>query len=172
MKKKKNQVENKSKKKNTSTKKPSGIINFNFYTNKVRSLDGKKPDKRTCVYYDKNSKNCTNKNCSKIICYTASNCTAYKRKEKEIRRKLSHYNENYLPLPYKAGTHERTNEYIGVSKNIGTSMHVGYLKSNEPRRHKSRCIFYEKESKNCTWYFVKCSGSNKCEKYSENNDSN
>ena len=31
----------------------SGSVIKGIYTHKVKSLDGKKPDKRTCIYYDK-----------------------------------------------------------------------------------------------------------------------
>lgn len=70
-------------------------------------------------------------------------------------------------LTYQAGTHERSNEYIRVSKNVGTAMHVGYMKSNEARRHKSRCEFYDKNLKYCEIKKRTCPGSARCNSYRE-----
>lgn len=84
-----------------------------------------------------------------------------------IKSKLSSYNEDYLEQPFMASTHERTNKYIGLSKNIGTPVHVGYMKSNDKRRHKARCIYYDKINKLCKWFMYKCIGSSKCDKYKE-----
>lgn len=60
----------------------NNIINGkeSIYLHDVTSLDGIRPNKRTCIYYDKITKYCTNKKCSKSICTTAQNCTCYKRK--------------------------------------------------------------------------------------------
>ena len=91
----------------------------------------------------------------------SDSCKYYK------KNKIEKENDIFVTLPIQAGTHERTNEYIAVSRNIGTPCHVGYMKSNEPRRHKARCIYYDKESKKCRHYLYKCIGSSKCEKYKE-----
>lgn len=145
------------------------IINnkSSIYIHSVRSLDGKKPDKRTCIFYDKDTQKCTNNKCSIIICTTAHNCTCYKRKQKEPKQKLSPYNDTYTPLPYKSSIHESDNRFIGMSKNIGTPVHGEYLKSDGYRRHKARCIYYNKKTKLCTWFSHKCIGSSHCNKYQE-----
>lgn len=122
--------------------------------------------KKRCLYYDKNSQMCTNKKCHTSYCTTARNCTCYE--EKEVTYKtLSDYDDTYIQLPDQAGTHERTNEYIAVSKAIGTPCHVGYMKNPGERRHKARCIYYDKSNKQCKYYKFKCIGSSRCEKYEE-----
>uniref|UniRef100_UPI00280B3539 hypothetical protein n=1 Tax=uncultured Thomasclavelia sp. TaxID=3025759 RepID=UPI00280B3539 len=136
-----------------------------FYTHKVVSLDGMKPDKRTCIYYDKATQNCTNKHCSKIVCTTASNCTSYKRKEKEKSNKLSSYDDTYIVLPKRAGIHQSNNRYIALSKNIGTPVNVKFLKSDGQRRHKTRCIHYYNDTKNCSLLSKRCHGSSHCSDY-------
>ena len=64
----------------SNTKVCSSIINNNacIYTNSTRSIDGIKQDKRTCIYYDKSTKQCKNERCSKVVCTTARNCSGYK----------------------------------------------------------------------------------------------
>lgn len=155
-------------KRNNNYSKPSRTKHSSLihYTNTVISLDGKKPDKRTCIYYNKETTYCANKRCSKTICTTAHNCTCYKRKE-PVKNKLSNYDDTYIQQPDQAGTHERTNEYIAVSKAIGTPCHVGYMKNPGQRRHKARCIYYDKSNKQCKYYKFKCIGSSRCEKYEE-----
>ncbi len=115
---------------------------------------------KNCKYY--NDEKCTCILSYKSFC-KSDNCNCYKEKEHKIIKS----DDDIVPLPMQAGTHERTNEYIKISKNIGTPCHVGYMKSTEPRRHKARCIYYEKESKKCTYYLYKCVGSSRCEKYHE-----
>lgn len=117
---------------------------------------------KDCIYYNKEKQTCNNRmNLMYNIFCKSDNCKYYKKKKSEKE------NDVFAPLPIQAGTHERTNEYIAVSRNIGTPCHVGYMKSNEPRRHKARCIYYDKESKKCRHYLYKCIGSSKCEKYKE-----
>lgn len=148
-----------------------GIINSkkSIYTNSTKSIDGKRQHKKSCMYYDTDNCKCKNDNCSKVICDTAHNCTAYKRKEKEKikKKKLSDYDENFLKIPYLASVHEPDTRYIGLSKNIGTPVHVGFLKSDGLRRHKARCIFYDKINKMCELFFKKCTGSSRCNDYIE-----
>lgn len=126
-----------------------------------------KPDKRTCIYYNKDNQKCKNKKCSKVICTTARNCTCYKRIEKTSKEELSSYDENYVTLPLQSGTHEKTNEYISINKTVGTPCHVGYLQGDGQRRHKVRCIYYDKTNKFCKWFMFKCTGSSHCERYEE-----
>lgn len=139
--------------KGTKSEKFKSIINYNIYTNKVKSLDGKRPDKRTCMFYEKSNQHCNNKDCNVTICTTASNCTCFKRREK-VKKKLSGYNDNYIHLPVKASVHEKDNRYISASKNIGTPCHVGYLKSDGQRRHKARCVYYDKIKKYLNYYYI------------------
>lgn len=115
---------------------------------------------KDCIHYNKEKKTC---NRVKSFC-RSSECIHFKTKKEKQKLKK---NGAFVPLPYQAGIHERTNEYIAISKNIGTPCHVGYMKSNEPRRHKTRCIYYQKENKMCKHYLYKCVGSSRCEKYQE-----
>lgn len=65
------------------------IIDNNSIINSKNSIydyspytpDGKRPNKRTCIYYDKINKKCNNSKCSKVYCDTASNCTCYRRRK-------------------------------------------------------------------------------------------
>ena len=75
--------------------------------------------------------------------------------------------ETYIEIPRISGTHEKTNEYIPISKKIGTPCHIGYIKSDGIRRHKTKCIYYIKEGKFCKYYGFKCIGSSKCVQYME-----
>lgn len=119
-----------------------------------------------CIYYNKEKQTCKNKNSLYYNVFCKSNdCKYYKEKEK-IKKK-SKGNNIFIPLPNQAGIHERNNEYISVSRNIGTPCHVGYMKSNDTRRHKTRCVYYCKENKQCKYYMFKCIGSAICEKYRE-----
>ena len=86
-KKKKNNIENAIIKHHKIINKYVGIksvINSkaSIYETTTKSIDGKRPDKRTCIYYDKSDGRCTNKNCSKSYCTTSHNCTGYKRRDK------------------------------------------------------------------------------------------
>lgn len=165
-KKNKNSYKNKS---NNNIIGHSGIIHGqnSIYIHTVKSINGKRQHKRSCIYYDVNSEQCNNKRCSKVICTTAHNCTGYKRKEKIIKNKLSDYDETYIQQPYKASIHDSDNRYIGMSRNIGTPVHEEYLKSDGIRRHKTRCIYYDKINKLCKWFMYKCIGSSHCKKYTE-----
>lgn len=62
----------------------TGIIHGqnSIYINKVKSYDGKRSDKITCMFYNKDTMKCTNEKCHTVICTTAYNCTLYKRKLK------------------------------------------------------------------------------------------
>lgn len=117
---------------------------------------------KECIYYNKEKQTCNNKMSLSYNTFCKSdNCKYY------IKKKIEKENDILVPLPNQAGIHERNNEYIAVSRNIGTPCHVGYMKSNDARRHKSRCIYYDKVSKTCKYYLFKCIGSSKCEKYQE-----
>lgn len=153
------------------------IINSqaSIYESSTQPIDGKRPDKRTCIFYNKSDGRCTNKKCSKSYCITSRNCTGYKRRENKksynhnikYDDELSEYDRNYLHQPKQSGTHERTNEYIAVSKKVGTPVHVGYMHSDGIRRHKARCIYYIKQNKYCKYYKIYCPGSSRCDKYQE-----
>lgn len=148
----------------------SGSVIKGIYTHKVKSLDGKKPDKRTCIYYDKTDKSCKNKRCSKSICVTSVGCTGYKRKEKTIannKKKNLKYSDLYLDMPIQSGIHESTTESIKLSRDIGTPVHLSYLKKNDDRRHKARCIYIDNATKMCKWFMRKCTSSSRCDKYKE-----
>lgn len=57
---------------------------------------------------------------------------------------------------------------MGINELTGTSWHIGALHKTDDRRHKSRCIYYDKSTFYCTttaspYYDRKCSGSAHCE---------
>lgn len=148
--------------------KHTGIINCKgIYIHAVKGKDGKRQHKKSCLYYDVDTENCMNNNCSSTVCYTAHNFTEYRRKEKEVKSKLSDYDETYIQKPFKASIHEPDNRYIRISRNIGTPMHGEYLKSDGIRRHKARCIYYNKVGKLCNYFVRKCLGTSRCNEYKE-----
>lgn len=62
----------------------------------------------------------------------------------------------------------------GMNQKIGTPSHIGYLKMSDgdTRRHKSRCVKYDKKKNICTcvkspYYATHCGGSSHCKFYSE-----
>lgn len=118
---------------------------------------------KDCIYYNHDKLTCT---CF-LSPYNHTLCKMCNCFKSNKIKKTDNENNVYIDIPIQAGIHERTNEYISVSKNIGTPYHVGYMKSNEPRRHKARCVYYQKENKMCKHYLYKCVGSTRCEKYEE-----
>lgn len=128
-----------------------------FHKTKKRGRIGK-----DCIYFNNEKLICNNTN---NFC-NSKNCIHFKPIKLDSGT-LSEYNENYISLPQQAGTHEKTNEYLHLSKNIGTPVHVHYLKSSDPRRHKAHCIYYRKDNKHCEYIFSKCRGSSHCLHYKE-----
>ena len=55
--------------------------------------DGRK-DKRSCVYYCKDSQKCINDKCSVVYCVSASGCGSYKRRNKRSRIKSNNINND------------------------------------------------------------------------------
>lgn len=55
----------------------------------------------------------------------------------------------------------------GVSELTGTPWHTEKMlrKEGDPRRHRSMCIYFEKESEYCEKRFMKCVGSAHCDYY-------
>lgn len=142
-----------------------------FYINKTPT----KQHKNSCMYRDKETNKCTNIKCHATYCQTAHNCTCYKRIEKPdltIKARESSngliFDESYtnIEMPVKSGIHEQTDGY-GMSKKIGTQVHIGYIKGDGNRRHKARCIYYIKDGKRCKLTISKCNGSSHCKKYRE-----
>lgn len=116
---------------------------------------------KDCIYFNENKLTCSNKNHYRYNNFCVSDdCLSFK-------QKLSPYDDTYIPLPNKSSIHESDNRFIGMSKNIGTPVHGEYLKSDGYRRHKARCIYYNKKTKSCTWFSHKCIGSSHCNKYQE-----
>lgn len=132
---------------------------------------------KDCIYFNHEKLTCLHPLSPYHNCFCNSKeCGFYKNKSPSKKPSLNHcqnrddlseFDRNYLPQNQQSGTHERTNEYITLSKSIGTPVHVGYLKSDGQRRHKSRCIYYKKDKKYCIIKSMKCPGSSKCEKYTE-----
>lgn len=58
----------------------------------------------------------------------------------------------------------------GISRGMtGTSWHIGHYerKEGDARRHRSRCIHYQKLNGHCTFYCGKCTGTSQCSRYEE-----
>ena len=55
---------------------------------------------------------------------------------------------------------------MGVRHMTGTPWHLETLKSNDNRRHKSNCGYYDNGY--CRFYIESCHGSAHCDKYDEN----
>ena len=68
------------------------------------------------------------------------------KKDLNYKKKKKH-NIDTIERPVQSGIHDTYKS--GLSRNIGTTVHVGYLHSNDDRRHKSRCIYYDKSDKLC-----------------------
>lgn len=65
-----------------------------------------------------------------------------------------------------------SDHYKKLSQDIGTPSHIDYLRKKDDRRHKSKCIYYNKQDKkchcvDCITYTFKCAGSGHCDRYQE-----
>lgn len=58
---------------------------------------------------------------------------------------------------------------MGVSQMTGTPWHLETLKTKEgePRRHRRKCRFYDKETAFCSRISFKCGGAARCSHYEE-----
>ena len=58
---------------------------------------------------------------------------------------------------------------MGVSKLTGTPWHIEQMRigDDDSRRHKSRCIYYNRNTGRCSKMVDKCIGSTYCENYKE-----
>ena len=155
-------------------KNSNSIIHSNllYYSKKGKRT---RKDKRTCIFYNPKNQKCKNEKCHISYCVNAKDCTQYKRKKKNKTTvktiktdKNIRYQDQYLDYPNQSGIHESIPvQNMILSKNIGTPCHTEFLKSKDKRRHKTRCIYYEKIDKFCTWLKTRCSGSTHCKKYQE-----
>lgn len=64
------------------------------------------------------------------------------------------------------------NKFKKLSSDIGTPSHIDFIKATDDRRHKARCIYYDKSDKKChcsgcCTYLLKCVGSAHCIGYRE-----
>lgn len=87
-----------------------------------------------------------------------------------MKNKHKKNNNTPIDMPVRSGIHDIYKS--GLSRNIGTAVHVGYLHSNDNRRHKSCCVYYNKSDKLCHCgksgcYMIKCYGSSHCTCYRE-----
>lgn len=87
-----------------------------------------------------------------------------------MKNKHKKNNNSPIDIPVQSGIHDIYSS--GLSRNIGTAVHVGYLHSNDDRRHKSRCIYYDKSDRSCHCgksgcYMMRCGGSSHCTCYRE-----
>lgn len=63
---------------------------------------------------------------------------------------------------------------MGLDRMTGTSWHITNIsmKENDSRRHKSRCVGYDKNKRKCKntkspYFLLQCGGSSKCKFYEE-----
>ena len=49
----------------------------------------------------------------------------------------------------------------------GVPWHIEVLKKDDDQRHRSRCIYYNREDKYCRYHIEQCRGSSHCEYYKE-----
>lgn len=134
----------------------------NSYTHNYKN----KGKGKTCIYFNEEKLTCDYLCDMKIkqFCKNAKGCPHY------IKKKiLSPYDDTFIEKPMQEFYHCPTNEYISLSKNIGTPCHPEYLKigENDKRRDKRRCIYYEKLHKLCSLKEFVCPGSSHCEEYNE-----
>lgn len=80
----------------------------------------------------------------------------------------------HVDKPMQEFYHNPTNTHIGLTKRMGTPAHGTYLSKGEydDRRHRSRCINYDKKQDVCTcvkgyYYLNHCCGSAQCNFYEE-----
>ncbi|WP_312045138.1 hypothetical protein [Anaerotignum sp.] len=146
----------------------SGIITIKNSKSKSNKHVKRGEKGKDCIYFNDEKLTCDNRFSGyyRQFCQL-SYCGRFKPKESKVNNELSDYDESYIQPPDKASVHEFTNEYIGLSKNIGTPCHIDYLKSKGCRRHRARCIYYDKIKKFCGWFMTKCTGSSHCDKYKE-----
>lgn len=143
----------------------AGIIHIKNSKSKSNKHIKRGKKGKDCIYFNDKKLTCKNRNSGYYNKFCRSDeCNNYL---SVIKQTLSQYDDSYIQLPIQSGTHEKTNEYIAVSKNIGTPCHVGYLKNNGVRRHKAKCIYYDKIKKFCKLCLYKCVGSSHCENYKE-----
>lgn len=155
-------------KKNRSDKFNKSVIHIKNSKSKSNKHIKRGRKGKDCIFFNDIKLTCNNtiSMCHNHFC-KCETCKYFKTKRTIAKQVLSDYDDTYIQLPTKQGVHERTNEYIGISKNIGTSCHIGYLQSDGFRRHKARCIYYDKLKKFCEWFMTRCTGSSKCDKYEE-----
>lgn len=155
-------------KKNRSDKFNKSVIHIKNSKSKSNKHIKRGRKGKDCIFFDDINLTCKySKSMNHNQFCKSESCKDFKAKNVIVKQGLSGYDDTYIQLPTQQGTHERTNEYIGISKNIGTSCHVGYLQGDGHRRHKARCIYYDKVRKFCEWFMMKCAGSSKCDKYEE-----
>lgn len=103
-----------------------------------------------------------------------------KKKETEENRKEDKtdnvYASNSDDFRFVKEYHADRTNYVfkRVNETIGTPTHIEYLRmsDNDTKRHKSRCVEYDKKKKVCMcvqspYFTMKCGGSSHCEFYAE-----
>lgn len=155
-------------KKNRSDKFNKSVIHIKNSKSKSNKHIKRGRKGKDCIFFDGINLTCGN---GRLMSYNqfckSESCKDFKSRNVIVQQGLSGYDDTHMQLPTQQGTHEKTNEYIAVSKNIGIPCHVGYLKDDGYRRHKARCIYYDKVKKFCEWFMMKCTGSSKCDRYEE-----
>lgn len=144
------------------------MVNVLKIKNKSKSIKHIKRGKKgkDCIYFNHDKLACNNK---VSLCYgkLCKVCDFYDNTGTDT--KSNHTNTNNIDItipdtPIQAFIHDIYNT-DKLSKDIGTPIHTGYLHSNDDRRHKSRCIYYNNNICKCGksgCYLIKCYGSTHC----------
>lgn len=99
-----------------------------------------------------------------------------KEDDSEKEKANSVYTSNPDDFRFVKERHADRTEYVfkRVNESIGTPSHIEYLKmsENDTKRHKSRCVEYDKKKKVCMcvrspYFTMKCGGSSHCKFYAE-----
>lgn len=155
--------------KNTSNKSILYIKKSKSKTNKHKKRGNIGKD---CIYYnhDKLSCDCSLSPYNHTLCKM---CDYFKTNNSNNKDNIIFENKVYITKPEQAGIHDLYKERL--SKNIGTPVHTEYLLKNkfDKRRHKARCIYYNKNDKLCycgksNVYMLKCNTSTHCIYYNYN----
>lgn len=152
------------------------MVNVLKIKNKSKSIKHTKRGKkeRGCIYFNHDKLSCNNK---VSLCYgkLCKICDFYKGTDNKPDQTKNHNTcfsnvDTIIPdTPVQAFIHDTCNT-VKLSKDIGTPVHTGYLHSNDNRRHKNRCIYYDNNICNCgksSVYLSKCCGSTHCKFYED-----
>ena len=152
------------------------MVNVLKIKNKSKSVKHKKRGKKgkDCIYFNHDKLSCCNKIslCYGKLCKVCDFYTESDNKTDQAKNDNTGFTDIDTMIPDKpiqAFIHDTYNT-VKLSKDIGTPVHTGYLHSDNDRRHKSRCIYYDNNICYCGksgCFLVKCNGSSHCKFYED-----